>query len=399
MPTTKQRNCPATGRKPPLAASFLAAVLAVWPGAAAGKDMPYFLLPGAAYLHGVGPIYGGVAGGKDLFAGSADLAAFKTFGEVESGGLILGDLHPFSEDFTAGLGFGLLEKADFKTSYARGFDEADAVRQVMKGSAAGGWLSYDAIPRRLTVFGSYAYSTLAFVDYKTPSGTVIPIRKADLHDVNSQTTSVGLRAEVFPALKEASRRLSLQSKFTSIMGRVGQSDVGLIDLRVKGSQPLSRRWSLAYMSRLQRGFILSPAGSSAVDGDCARITDADLRNRCRLLEGDLTRFIAQSNRVGTGLPLGGSRGLRSFRELRYKAANTALSGLEVSWEFYPELAARLVGFYELGHASDALSNLYARSRRSAGLGARLTYGQVPIRFEWATGEEGRAFFLTFGLPW
>lgn len=373
----------------------LAVLAAVLPAGAAAAEPAYFAFPGAVVLRGLGPVYGAAAGARRLWKG-AELAAFKTFGEARAGGLLAAV--PLGERGRLSAGFGLLEEADFKTTYAREYSQALVVRQVVEGHGFGLRYSFGPVAERMRFSAGYSYSSIRFGDYKTGSGTVIPFDKKDLHDVNTNALSVRLRTDLIPADK-APAPLTLDSGVTAILGRIGQSDLAWLDLGLSGSRRLGERWSVAYVAKARKTSILTPKSPAAVDGDCEAVADPGLAAQCRALERDLTAFIAENNRVGTAPPLGGSRGLRSFRELRFKAAHTALSGVEVAYRPLPGLPLELAAFYELGHAADRLGALYARSRHSIGTGLRFIYKGVPLRLEAAWGHEGSAVFLTLGRPW
>ena len=175
--------------------------------------------------------------------------------------------------------------------------------------------------------------------------------------------------------------------------------MALLEGSLGGSEPLAERLALGWASRLRTAAVLRRAGPGAVDGQCARVADPELRGLCSRLEAEITDFVNASNAHGTSVPLGGSRGLRSFRELRFKAQTSLLWGAELRWRVVPEWPLELVAFYELGHAADRLSTFFADSRHSAGGGARYVYGGATLRLEAATGQEGQAAFFTVGLPW
>jgi len=383
-----------------LAILLLCALL--WSGTAASAGdgaRSFFAFPGAAYLEGIGPVYGGAAGARNSFSEETDLLAFKTFGEVRAGGLLARDKRLFDSEISLGAGLGILEEAEIKTSYGREFEERLVVRQRIKGFGIGFRLGLEAIPGRLSLSGAYAFSSIAFAGYSTPDGAEIPFDKSDLHDVNTNVLSLGAAYKVFEVSRSDPGPLELRGKFSALAGRGGQSDIGLFDLGLGGSKELGKGWSLAYTSQASAAAVLRKAGPGSADGKCTTIPDPTLRANCSALESDINRFIARSNGRGTSAPLGGSRGLRSYRELRFKAANTALSGLELRWKPHPAIPLSLAAFVELGHAADELGRLYSQSRGSAGLGARWELAEIPIRAEFAAGQEGSAAFLTLGRPW
>ena len=156
---------------------------------------------------------------------------------------------------------------------------------------------------------------------------------------------------------------------------------------------------MALYTHLNHVSITKASNSAAVNGNCSQnINNPYIYSQCLELQEDVTEFIDQSNKYGTATPLGGSTGLRSYREFRFRSANNALSSAELRYNFNYHLPLQAVSFFELGHANDQLSQLYKKSVYSAGLGLRAFVKDIPLRLEAATGNEGESVFLTAGLP-
>lgn len=358
-----------------------------------------FLLPVGAYLRGVGPIYGGAAGARGRGPGGSDFAAFGTFGEVEAWGVLLGGDRIPGTPVSYRVGAVRLERADFETSYGRGFEDRLVVRQVIKGGGWGVGFGWDPFPDRLSLSFSYAYSSVEFVDYKTRDGRVIAFSKQSLHDVVSHAISIGAASVLAAGSKREPPRLLATGKFSSVLGRPGQSNAGILEFGLRGAVEPVRDWRLSYTTRVQKSILLTKASPGAVLANCGVNTDPELLGQCRALERDITSFVNASNAAGTAVPLGGSRGLRSYRELRFKAANTGFSGIEIARRLPVRFPVSLSGFFEIGQASDSVSTLFRRSRHSTGAGIRFGKDALPLRFEWATGREGPAYFATLGRAW
>jgi hypothetical protein len=118
-------------------------------------------------------------------------------------------------------------------------------------------------------------------------------------------------------------------------------------------------------------------------------------------------------KYGTATGLGGSSRLRSYAGGRFSGAHTEFYGYEFRWNITNEntpfdiyfirdfrTGFQLAFFYETGTVAEQRENLWAKSRNSSGLGARLVTGSGFIyRFDVATGSEGQEVTLFVDYPW
>ena len=116
----------------------------------------------------------------------------------------------------------------------------------------------------------------------------------------------------------------------------------------------------------------------------------------------LARDTELSRKYGTASSLGGSSRLRSYAGGRFSGAHTEFYGYEFQWNLTDEntpfdlyfikdfrTGFQLAFFYETGTVAERREDLWAKSRNSTGLGARLVTGSGFIyRFDVATGSEG-----------
>ncbi|PCI39712.1 MAG: hypothetical protein COB53_02745 [Elusimicrobia bacterium] len=375
---------------------LLALILSAALPAAAKSDRSYFAFPGTAYLDGVGPIVGGAAGVKNVFQEGTVLAAFKTFGKIRGGGVALRGYRVFDDRGTLSVGVGVLEEAEFTTQYGRGYEQRFLLEQVINGYGFGARLRFEPIPDRFAWSAGFSSSLIAFEEYKNRSGEKIPISLRDFKDINTNAIFLGLELGL---LQRDPKLLQLEESLTVVGGRVAQSDMALFKTRLHGRREFSGRLRVSFTAGMSNAVIIREVGPGRVDGRCNTVADPAFQLDCQRVEDQITEFVVKSNKVGTSLPLGGSRGLRSYREARFKAAHTGLSGLEVGWTPVKRFPVEVVAFYELGHASDNLAALISRSRYSAGGGVRIGGEELALRAEFSYGHEGGAGFLTFGAPW
>jgi len=119
------------------------------------------------------------------------------------------------------------------------------------------------------------------------------------------------------------------------------------------------------------------------------------------------------NTYGNAESLGGRSRLRSFVGGRYSAAHSEFLGAELRWNLTDEktpfdiwivkdlrTGVQLAFFHEVGTVADQRADLWATSRSSTGVGARLVTGSGFIyRFDVGYGDEGVATTLFIDYPW
>jgi len=357
------------------------------------------ILPGAVYLNGVGEVYGVGAGLKKTTGHYFDLFAAKSLGKVDGEGVIVSNIPIFDPKIKLSLGHGQLNKADYETSYSRGLSQGYVVRQQIKGKGSFIGVKLNPFDEKLTFTINYINSWVRFIDYTTTDGQLIPFAKRTLHDISSDIKTYSTSYNFYPHSVHGQRASKIKGSVTTIKGRIAQSNLAILALAANNTFPIGPNFQVSLFTDFQTTKVTDESNSSAVDGDCDTLTNATDKQRCEQLEQELTNFVAESNRHGTSSPLGGSKKLRSYREMRFKGAHTLLNAVEFEMKILKKRPLSAIVFGELGQVSDQFSDLLKHSRYSAGLGLRYNLGAIPLRLESATGSEGQTVYLTAGYPW
>lgn len=361
-----------------------------------------FVLPFGSYLDGVGAFYGVGAGKKNLINNKVDLYAGKSFNRVDAFGVLATNIPFFHEKLKLSLAYANVSSFDHEISYTRGLSEGTVIRQELKGSGKMIALAYNVIPEKLKLNVSYLDSEIDFKDFKTLDGKTINVNRAAIHEVTPKIITLGATGNLIEIEKRNRRDIILDLSVTDITGRNAQSDVRIWGLKTRGTEKFTPIFKLNYTVVLQKTDVTKESGVVTINAQCsARNTDPEIIRQCQGFESDFDSSIIKSNKYGSANPIGGSRGLRSYREFRFRAANTFLSGLEAEWLVFEKAKMKfsLVSFAELGQANDEFSKLFDQSRYSAGFGGRLMVNEAPIRLEFATGNEDQTVFLALGQAW
>ena len=377
------------------------------------SERSFFAFPAASSLHGVGVVYGVGAGVKNLYQSRINFVAGKSFGDVEAAGFLATNLPLGSKRWALNFGVADLESAEFDTSYSRHFEKGDFVRQKISGG--GYFVSVDSfwLRRRLKANLMVGESTVKFEGFEHDDGTEIPLPNAALFDV--VTSLVGLNfnwsdvdSTSYPT---SGYRLALSTTLAS--GRTATSDTLLIKYKGVKYTPILRSltWVLGFegndasVTKQAKNYLDETTVRDTLAADCESLSGTE-RTRCNTLEGQLANYIARQNRYGTAAPFGGSQGLRSFRQFRFRSAHNAILSTEFRWSLsesfrlpYFNTKERhlvLVPFADIGYAHDTHSKLFKATRQSLGLSLRAHLGENVLRLTGADGEEGAALFFTFG---
>jgi hypothetical protein len=390
-------------RRPSLATCVLL-ILAVSTAAPVMAQEPV-VAPLLFRLEGVGPIYGLAGGVRGLSGEHADLYAAATAGSVEGQALLLTGVPAGAPGLSLTFFAVRAERAELITSYTRGTAPDRPVRQELSGLGWGGVLSAGSAEEGPQFSAGFARTAVSFEGFETPGGRAIPLPNANLADVETNHLSLSLGWRRLDSKTRPTRGLALGAALWGQTGRLGQSDVLDQSLRGTGYVPLGSAvtWAVHLESHDVR--VLKAASNydtaeevaPALEAECASVADPAARARCEALATDIAAYIAESNRVGTAAPLGGSTSLRAYRESRFRAAHTRLAATELRIRHTAWL--EWVLFAERGFAADSNGGLYGDPQDSAGLGARIWIAEIPVRLEAADCNEGMAWFLTAGMPW
>jgi hypothetical protein len=367
------------------------------------------IIPLAARFNGAGGVFGI---GYQTTAGDYNIVAGGVSGDASAyGGLVT---RQFSKDFEVSAAIGQFSGASLLTTYQRGLadDEQEQYILQMKGSVVSVgsklWLFSDY----LTLSASATKSTVQFDSYSDSAGEEVDLAGANLFDIETLETKLGFKFNFFDDPKAPSQGVEVGTSIANISGRKGQSDQMIIDYSLMGIVPLHSYFSL--LGRVQFSDAIVSINSSydseqevkdALNADCSTLSDSTVKAKCFKLEAALVAYILQSNSRGTARPIGGSTGLRSFRELRFKSAHTAIYSAEFitnitglfgssgGGDSYIDLAL----FYDTGFANDDKLKLFDESKFSNGAELRFIKNSNSVKLQAAAGsDDTSSWSLSFG---
>lgn len=391
-------------------ASLLLSALTV-PTAQADEPSQTIFVPAIAHLEGVGDVFGFGVSVSDLGQSDVRVSAGVVSGDVEAVGVAVSDVKWGKGVFS--YAFLDVSEAQVETQYARGLSIATPYSQELSGS---GHVFAYTLPSQtfspLTWSGGLALTDVAIGRFFDASGRRIVINDNALKDIRSVVLNAGFSWDARETAKnnlktgfKASTGLSLTT------GRDAQSDQGQFDYALSQHMALNESLLLSAYLKGSNAFIISrdsahdePSEIAAqLDTNCAISGTPQQVQACQQWKAEVTDYILASNTLGTAKGLGGSTGLRSYSEQYFRSANQLLEGLELQYVL-PFAATEKVGlqwvsFIEYAHSSDRLERLTQDSRYSVGTGLRAHINDIPLRLEYADGEEGDAWFLTAGLVW
>ena len=367
------------------------------------------IIPIAARYDGAGGAYGAayessVSDYKFTVGGvTGDASAF--------GGLITKN---FSKDFELSAGIISFSDVSLLTTYERNLanDEDSQFLLNINGIAYGVgsklWLLNDLI----TLNFSAVQSTIKFENYQDEFGEELELPEANLFDIETLSLKVGLDVNLFDDPRNPSKGIKLSSSINKISGRIGQSDQTILDYGAIGILPISNAFSFVAKANFSDAIIdvnkkydSEEEVRSQLAANCTAITDAIAQAKCQKLENALVAYILQNNLRGTATPLGGSIGLRSFREQRFKATHTAIYIAEFHTSLSQlfgilkdnETSLNLVLFYDQGFANDDKLELFDESKYSNGAALQFNKGQRAIKLQVASGSDNtNSWSLSFG---
>jgi hypothetical protein len=367
------------------------------------------IIPLAARFSGAGSVYGI---GYETQLGDYKVVAGGISGDASAfGGLIT---RKFSKNFELSAALGQFTGASLLTTYQRNLNDDTDEQYIlnMKGNfvSVGSklWLLLDY----LTLSASATKSTVQFDSFSDSGGDEIDLAGANLFDVETLETKVGIKLNMFDDPRAPGQGIGVSTSIANISGRKGQSDQMILDYSAIGILPLHSFFSL--LGRVQYSDAIINVNSNydseqeikdALNANCSGIADSVERAKCLKIEAALVSYILQNNLRGTARPIGGSSGLRSFRELRFKSSHTAI----YSTEFITNLSG-LIGsssksdsyvdlaiFYDIGYANDDKLKLFDESKFSNGVELRLIKNNNSVKLQAAAGSDNTSSWsLSFG---
>ena len=204
----------------------------------------------------------------------------------------------------------------------------------------------------------------------------------------------------------------MNASLSNVSGRTGQSDQQIINYGFTAITPLLTYFSLLLnanysdaLVKVDKDYDTEEEIREALDADCSSLTNSAKRAKCEKLENSLVDYILQNNLYGTATPIGGSSGLRSFRQFRFKAAHTALYIVEFHTNLssllnilnYEDSRLSFVLFHDIGYANDDKIELFEESKVSNGIGLRYTQNRNSVNLQVASGsDDSSSWSLSFG---
>jgi hypothetical protein len=367
------------------------------------------IIPIAARYDGAGGVYGA--------AYETNISDYKlTVGGVTGDANAFGGMLTkyFSKDYELSAAVLSFSDVSILTTYDRNLtnDEDSQYLLNIKGSAVATgsklWLMNDLV----TINFSATQSTVKFDDYQDEFGDEIDLAQANLFDVETLSLKVGFDFNFLDVPRSPTKGVKISTSVNQVTGRTGQSDQMILDYGLLGMIPLHKSFSLITKARfsdavidINKKYDSEQEIRDQLDANCSSITSTTEQAKCQKLENALVAYILKNNLRGTASPLGGSSGLRSFREQRFKATHTAIYTAELHTNLSQLLdifkgkdtSLNLVVFYDQGFANDDKLELFDESRFSNGVALQLNKGQGAIKLQVAGGSnDTNSWSLTFG---
>jgi len=364
------------------------------------------VLPVAARLEGAGTSLGAIyktQNNNHEYLLGASVLDIKVIG-----GLYQFRLNNNLKIFVGGL---LLKDLNFETSYLRGLqdDNDNKYTQNLDITAISMGAEYEIINKSLFLKFNTTKSTVEFGDYSIDSEK-IDLPGANLFDV--ETLNIGLNLEFKLEDDRKEKGLLLSSGFNQLSGRKGQSDHLLTNFTLALKYPIIE--SVIFKFKALRSTAVASSSKydkesevrDALGVDCSGISNSSKRSECEKLENNLVQYIAAHNKYGTANAIGGSAGLRSFREQRFKAQNNQVTLTELAFRlsdylnstlFTKDRSLDLVSFYDTGYASDEKSELMDKHLYSRGVGLNINSENNTVMLQYSEGSyDSNAWFLSVG---
>jgi hypothetical protein len=367
------------------------------------------LIPIAARYDGAGSIYGA---GYQTKLGSYDLLLGGVTGDASAYGVLV--TKHFNKDLEVSLGALSFDNVSLLTTYNRNLqsDEDQQYLLNIKGNAIAAGLKWWLFSDMITLKTSVTQSTVQFDSYQDEDENEIDLAGANLFDVETLNIKTGLDFNFYDNAKAPSKGFGLNTSISKVSGRTGQSDQTILEYGATALVPIYTHFSLLFKAKFSDAIVKVNSSydtdaevRAALNANCSSVTDASKRTKCQNLENELVAYILQNNLRGTATPIGGSGGLRSFREQRFKATHTAL----YSAEFKTNLSSlfnilnskgsrlELNLFYDQAYANDDKLKLLDESKFSNGAAIQIIKNSNAIKLQVASGsDDSNSWSLSFG---
>ncbi len=366
------------------------------------------VIPIAARYDGAGSVFGAAYQSK---IGSYSFTLGGVTGDASAYGF-LGTKH-FSPNLEVSLAGVSFDNVSLLTTYNRGLlsDDDDKYLLNIKGSAIATGIKWWTFSDHLTLNFSATQSTIKFDSYQDEDENDINLAQANLFDVETLNLKLGLDFNFYDNQRLPTKGIGFNTSISQISGRTGQSDQMILDYGTTALIPIYNHFSLMLKAKFSDAIVdvnskydSEEEVRSALDAKCTSISNPTERAKCQKLENELVAYILQNNLRGTTTPLGGSGGLRSFREQRFKATHTALYTAEFRTNISSLLnfsnkssKLHLNLFYDQAYASDDKLKLMDESKFSKGISVQLSKNSNAIKLQAANGSDNsNSWSLSFG---
>lgn len=367
------------------------------------------IIPVAARYNGAGAVYGAA---YETTIKDYKLILGAVTGDANAlGGLVTKSI---GKDFEISLGALNFQDISLLTTYQRGLenDEDNQYLLSLEGSAfaigSQAWLFNDLLKFKF----STTKSTIKLGGYQDNSERKIQLPQANLFDIETLSIKLGVDLNFVDSPRAPTKGVKLSTSINQITGRLGQSDQFILDYGTTAIYPITSIFSILgkvnYSSAIvsvNKKYDSDQEIRDQLDANCTSVSNPEEREKCEKLENSLVDYIKKNNTHGTAIPLGGSTGLRSFREQRFKSAHTAL----YTAEFHTNLSnllgvmkskdssLSLILFYDQGFANDDRLKLFNESKFSNGLTLQLSKGSGAIKLQASSGsDDSNSWSLGFG---
>ena len=383
------------------------------------RDFGYLIAPIPYILPGVGTGLGVIGAFNNTFDTTTDFFVVGVGGDVEGTVTGVTDIELLSETVLLDVTYVGFNKGSQKQYAERGIDSDPDdfnIVELQNTSLYGGRLTLTFWERRLEFF------TFQYNIRSEPSAVIYQGKEENRQEYENPEAFTFSRLTYGTQVDVTDDRLDPRMGVRFVMNRSDSpvtdqdsSESYTVDTNLTGYIPLLDSSTFA-INYFRSDATVTKGGVT----DYQTILD-DLRANYGCTAGDtcddslqkLARDTELSRKYGTASSLGGSSRLRSYAGGRFSGAHSEFYGYEFRWNLTDEntpfdlyfikdfrTGFQLAFFYETGTVAEQREDLWAKSRNSTGLGARLVTGSGFIyRFDVATGSEGAETTLFVDYPW
>ena len=383
------------------------------------RDFGYLIAPIPYILPGVGTGLGVIGASNNTFDTTTDFFVVGVGGDVEGTVTGVTDIELLSETVLLDVTYVGFNKGSQKQYAERGIDSDPDdfnIVELQNTSLYGGRLTLTFWERRLEFF------TFQYNIRSEPSAVIYQGKEENRQEYENPEAFTFSRLTYGTQVDVTDDRLDPRMGVRFVLNRSDSpvtdqdsSESYTVDTNLTGYIPLLDSSTFA-INYFRSDATVTKGGVT----DYQTILD-DLRANYGCTAGDtcddslqkLARDTELSRKYGTASSLGGSSRLRSYAGGRFSGAHSEFYGYEFRWNLTDEntpfdlyfikdfrTGFQLAFFYETGTVAEQREDLWAKSRNSTGLGARLVTGSGFIyRFDVATGSEGAETTLFVDYPW